>query len=140
MCESTKSAIMASRDWELCFICQSNKNSTITMNPSSSVKLKNYSEKLFECHREVADNINILNELGELPDFVANIGGGSSGGGDVVQHMMTNNVVWHKSCRTAVVLSSIPRRPSICPMAKWSASIMMVLPQKRSPTKRCRKN
>ena len=82
-------AIMVTRDWDLCFICQSDESYKPTMNLASSVKLRNNPERLSACYKEVADNIQDLKEYGEKPDFVVidNIGGGS-GGGAIVQLMM----------------------------------------------------
>ncbi len=49
------------------------------MNPSSSVKLRNNNDKLLVSYKEVTDNIQELQELSELPDFVVvdDIGDGS---------------------------------------------------------------
>ena len=101
---------MATCDWDLCFIYQSNNDSTVTMTPSLSFKLKNNPDKRRDCYTEVTHNMHILSELEELPDCVVyNINGSSgvgssssSGGGDTVQQMMSNNVVWHKSCSTTI--------------------------------------
>ena len=73
---------MADRNWNICFICQSD-NGSATMNPSTSIKLQNNSEKLLECYTDITNNTHILNELGELPDFVVvdNNGGGFGGFG-----------------------------------------------------------
>ena len=112
-------AIMETRDWNLCFICQLEKSNEKTILPSSSVKLRNNPEKLYACYKEVTDNIQELKELGELPGFVVmhNISGGGNDGGDsgsggapnVLQLMMSNPVVWHKSCRNAIDKQKVER-------------------------------
>ena len=98
---------MGSRDWSLCFICQSADSKINNMDPSSSVVLRNNPERLSACYKQVTDNIRELNELGELPDFVfVDSIGGESGDGDhdidLVKLMMSKQVVWHKTCRSAV--------------------------------------
>ncbi len=70
---------------------------------SSSVKLRNNNDKRLVSYKEVTDNIQELQELSELPDFVVvnDIGGGTDGGSqNIVQLVMFNEVVWHKSCRS----------------------------------------
>ncbi len=43
-------------------------------------------------------NFQEVQELSELPDFVDDIGVGTDGGSqNIVQLMMSNQVVWHKS-------------------------------------------
>ena len=46
------------------------------------MKLRNNPERLSACYKEVTDNIQELQELGELPDCVVvdDIGGGAGGG------------------------------------------------------------
>ena len=97
---------MDTRDWSLCFICQSLKTSEKTLNPSLSIKLRNTPEKLIACYKEVVNNIQELKELGDLPDFVvvnSIDGGGVDGGGNgdsvntVVDKMISNSVVWHNA-------------------------------------------
>lgn len=107
---------MDSRDWSLCFICQSGVNSIPVMNPSSSVKLKNNPERISACYKEVTGNIKELKDLDELPDFVfvndISVWAGCDSTGstqDIVQLMMSNKVVWHKSCRNAVDNQKIQR-------------------------------
>ena len=109
---------MDTRDWSLCFICQSLKTSEKTLNPSLSIKLRNTPEKLIACYKEVVNNIQELKELGDLPDFVvvnSIDGGGVDGGGNgdsvntVVDKMISNSVVWHKSCRNAVDSQKVER-------------------------------
>jgi hypothetical protein len=100
------------------------KTKKTTLNSSSSVKLRNNPEKLFACYKEVTDNIQLLKELGELPDCIimddligggtslsGSIGDGDNGGGaqDLVQLMMSNTVVWHKNCRNAVDNQKVER-------------------------------
>ncbi len=101
---------MDTRDWNLCFICQTDERDKPTMDPSSSVKLKRNPERLSACYKEVLDNIQELNELGDLPYFVAidNISGGECTQ-SIVQVMMSNNVVWHKTCRSAVDNQKVQR-------------------------------
>ncbi len=60
---------MDTHDWNLCFICQRVTNE-VTMNPSSSVRLKNRPDKLRATYQEVVDNIFELETLHELPSFV----------------------------------------------------------------------
>ena len=110
----TMSDIMDTRDWDLCFICQTDVKNKPLSNPSTSVKLKNNVDKFISAYKEVVYNIVELNDLGELPDYVVVddiIGGGGdyNGGGDgcknsggMVQLMINNKVVWHKNCRSAV--------------------------------------
>ncbi len=66
------------------------------MNVSSSVKLRNNIWKTFSVLQESYRNLQELQKLSELPDFVVvdDIGGGSQ---NIVQLMMSNQVVWHKS-------------------------------------------
>ena len=103
---------MDTRDWNLCFICQSNTQQTVR-HPASSQHLCGQPQKLESSYRELVDNVIELNKLGELPSFVVLddiIGGGfASGGGgsgdDVdrsIEMMKKNHVVWHKNCRSAV--------------------------------------
>ena len=64
-------ATMDTRDWSLCFIiCQSDKSNEKTLNPSSSLKLRNNPEQCSACYKEIIDNIQELKELGEVPDFI----------------------------------------------------------------------
>ena len=110
---------MDTRDWSLCFICQLEKSNEKPVDPSSSVKLRKNPEKLYACYKEVTDNIQKLKELGELPDFivVSDIsGGGSNGDGGkgggaqhILQLMMSNPVVWDKSCRNAIDNQKVER-------------------------------
>ena len=108
---------MDTRDWDLCFICQTDVKNKPLLDPSTSVKLKNNVDKLISAYKEVVNNIVELNYLGQLPDYVVVddiIGDGDNGGGDngdgggcnnpdsMVQLMITNKVVWHKNCRSAV--------------------------------------
>ena len=114
--------ITGTRDWSLCFICQSKKKKNKNcLNPSSSIKLGNNPGKLYACYKEVTDNIQKLKELGELPDFIVGhdfsggkVNGSSMGdaGGsaqNVVQLIMCNCVVWHKSCRNATDNQKVQR-------------------------------
>lgn len=113
--------ITGTRDWSLCFICQLEKSNEKTLNPSSSIKLRNNPEKLYACYKEVTDNIQELKELGELPDFIvvhdysgggvsgSSMGDGGGGAQNVVQLMMSNSVVWHKSCRNATDNQKVER-------------------------------
>lgn len=92
-----------------------------TLNPSSSIKLRNNPDKLYACYKKVTDNIQEVKELGELPDFivvhdysgggVSSINMGDTGGGaqNVVQLMMSNSAVWHKSCRNATDNQKVER-------------------------------
>ncbi len=104
-CESTP----ATMDWSLCFICQSDETHNPTSDPSSSVKLRNNPERLSAAYRLVVNNIQELNELGELPDFVFVENTGDSDTQNIVQLMMSNHVVWHKDCRSAVDNQKVQR-------------------------------
>ena len=76
---------------------------------------------IITCYKEVKDNIAELRELDELLDFVVfckicdscGISRSSSSGGegaqDVVQLMMTNPVLWHKSCRNEIDNQKVER-------------------------------
>jgi len=88
---------MDTRDWSLCFLCQLQKSNEKALDPPSSFKLRNNPV----CYKEVTVNIQKLKELGDLPDFIVvdDISGGAQE--DLVQLMMSNPVVWHKSCRNA---------------------------------------
>ena len=86
---------MDTRDWNLCvMIYHTGERDKPTMDESSFVKLKHNPERLSACYKEVIDNIQELNELGDLPNFVviANISGGDSTQ-SIVEKMMSNNVV-----------------------------------------------
>ena len=89
-------------DWSLCFICQSDEPQNATVDPSSSVKLRNNPERLSAAYRQAVNNIQELNELGELPDFVFVQNTSDSDAENILQLMMSNYVVWHKACRSAV--------------------------------------
>lgn len=104
-CESTP----ATMDWSLCFICRSDETHNPTSDPSSSVKLRNNPERLSAAYRQVVNNIQELNELGELPDFVFVENTGDSDTQTIVQLMMSNHVVWHKACRNAVDNQKVQR-------------------------------
>ena len=103
---------MDTRDWDLCFICQTDVKNKPLLDPSTSVKLKNNVDKLISAYKEVVNNIVELNYLGQLPDYVVVddiIVDGDNGGGvgcynpdSMIQLMITNKVVWHKNCRSAV--------------------------------------
>ena len=99
------------RNWSLCFLCQS-KLEEPTVNLSTSVKLKDNAERLLTCYKEVTNNIRELKGLGELPHsiFTDDIGPEAEGGSlDIVQQMVANQVVWHKSCRTLVDNQKVQR-------------------------------
>ena len=53
-------AIMDTRDWNLCFICQTDERDKPTMGPLSFVKLKHNPERLSANYKEVIDNIQEL--------------------------------------------------------------------------------
>ena len=91
---------MDTRDWNLCFICQSYSVQPVT-DPASSIKLRGHPQKLEACYRELLSNIIELNELGDLPSYVVLddiIGGGGDGADSTVEFIKTNHVVWHKNC------------------------------------------
>ena len=110
---------MDTRDWSLCLLCQSGrqKRNEIVLDPSASFKLRNNPVKRYACYKEVTDNIQELKELGDLPDFIVvdDISGGDNdrGTNDVVQLMMSNPVVWHKSCRNAIDNQKVERARKI---------------------------
>lgn len=58
------------------------------------------------CYKEALDNIQELKALGDLPEFIVDISGGSQ---DVVQLMIQNPVVWHKSCRNDIDKQKVER-------------------------------
>lgn len=93
-------------DWSLCFLCQSSLQMEKTLDPSSSVKLRNNPEKLQSCYKEAVDNIQELKALGDLAEYIVDISGDSQ---DVVQLMIQNHVVWHKSCRNAIDKQKVER-------------------------------
>ena len=62
-------ATITSRDWTLCFMCQSNVKEP-TMNPSTSVKLKGKPDRLLTCYKEVTANIRELHDMGELANSI----------------------------------------------------------------------
>ena len=97
---------MECRDWSLCFLCQSALQIEKTLDPSLSFKLRNNPEKLQSCYKEAVDNIQELKALGDLPEFIVDISGGSQ---DVVQLMIQNPMVWHKSCRNAIDKQKVER-------------------------------
>ena len=99
-------AIMECRDWSLCFLCQSTLKIEKTLDPSSSFKLRNSPERLQSCYKEALDNIQELKALGDLPEFIVDISGGSQ---DVVQLMIQNPMVWHKSCRNVIDKQKVER-------------------------------
>ena len=81
--EST-SAINATWDWYLCFLCRSDLREPTT-NPSTSVKFKKKnSERILACYEKVIDNIRQLNELGELPNSIFT--------GDIISHYLRARV------------------------------------------------
>ena len=47
------------------------------IDPSSSFKLRNNPERLQSCYKEALDNIQELKALGDLPEFIVDISGGS---------------------------------------------------------------
>ena len=102
---------MSSRDWKLCFICQSNLKEP-TVNPSISVKLKDKHDKLLTCCEQVTANIKELYDLGELTNSIFTddieqwfINESSS----IVFQMVSNQVVWHKSCRSLIDNQKVQR-------------------------------
>jgi len=111
---------MNTRDWNLCFICQSHTNEAVT-DPASSIKLCGQPKKLEASYQELLDNIFQLNELGVLPrvvvlnDIVGGVGNGGGVGGagggaiSLVELMKTNHTVWHKNCRSAVNKQKVDR-------------------------------
>ena len=84
-----------------------------TTNPSTSVKLKNNSEIILACYEKVIDNIRQLNELGELPNsiFTGDIVGvgAESDSPIIVQKMVSNQVVWHITCRNSIDSQNVQR-------------------------------
>ena len=56
------SASNDTREWGLCFLCQSDLKEPTTK-PSTSIKLKNKPERFLACNEKVIDNIRQLNEL-----------------------------------------------------------------------------
>ena len=127
-------------DWSLCFICQSDEPQNATVDPSSSVKLRNNPERLSAAYRQVVNNIQELNELGELPDFVFVQNTSDSDAENILQLMMSNNVVWHKACRSAVDNQKVQRARkkhqvplSISPVKTRAArSVIQALPSTSS--------
>ena len=95
--EST-SATNNTRDWCFCFQCQSDLNT----NPSTKKK----SERTLTYYEKVIDNIRQLNELGELPNSIFTddiVGvGADSDPPNIVQKMVANQVVWHKTCSGSI--------------------------------------
>ena len=71
--------------------------------------MRNNPERLSAAYRQVVNNIQELNELGELPDFVFVENTGDSDTQNIVQLMMSNHVVWHKACRNAVDNQKVQR-------------------------------
>ena len=75
-------------------------------------KIEINAERLLICYKEVTNNIRELKGLGELPHsiFTDDIGPeAESGSLDIVQQMVANQVVWHKSCRTLVDNQKVQR-------------------------------
>ena len=85
----------------------------MTTNPSTSVKLGKKSERILTCYVKVIDNIRQLNELGELPNSIFTddiVGvGADSDYPNIVQKMVANQVVWHKTCRGSVDTQKVPK-------------------------------
>ena len=104
-------ATMGFRDWALCFMCQSNIKEQ-TMNTSISVKLKDKHEQLLTCYKEVTTNIRELYDLGELANSIYTDDIGHwflNESTNMVQQMVSNQVVWHKSCRTLIDNKEVQR-------------------------------
>ena len=85
--------VMDTRDWSLCFLCQSVNCHEKTCDPSVSIKLKNSHEKLQACYQEVVENVHELKQLGFLPrnisiDDIDCGGSGGGGNGDGVQDVI----------------------------------------------------
>ena len=107
-------ASMETRNWELCFICQSDTAQPLT-ELASSVKLHAQPHKIEACYTKLIQNICDLSEYGDLPRFVIveDLLSGSGDGVDtssrIVQLMKMNKVVWHKNCRSAVNQQKVDR-------------------------------
>lgn len=78
------------------------------------------------CYKEAVENIQELKALGDLPEFIVDISGGRQ---DVVQLMIQNTVVWHKSCRNATDKQKVQRarkrkkhEESVSPVKTWRMS------------------
>ena len=93
-------------------------------------------ETLFSCFGllwKVIDNIKQLNVLGELPNSIFtddNVGvGADSDSPNIVQKMVSNQVVWHKTCRNSTDTQKVQRArkrggPEVanCPLKTWGLS------------------
>ena len=65
------------------------------------------------CYEKVIDTIRQLNELGELPNYIFTddiLGVGTdSDSPNIVQRMVSNQVVWHKTCRNSIDTQNVQR-------------------------------
>ena len=109
MMSSSKSmsASNDTREWGLCFLCQSDLKESTTK-PSTSIKLKNKPKRILACYEKVIDNIRQLNEFGELPNsiFTDDIVGV---GADSDSPNIVQKVVWHKTCRNSIDTQKVQR-------------------------------
>ena len=65
------------------------------------------------CYEKVIDNIRQLNELGELHNCIFTdgiVGVGADGDSpNIVKKMVSNHVVWHKTCRNSIDTQKVQR-------------------------------
>ena len=110
---------MDTRNWKLCFLCQ-----TVTadplIKPSSNTRLKKHPEELDATLQNLVLSVQALIDLGELPkhmavdDVFAPVGG--DGGGrdvaDVTNILKCNDILWHKKCKNSVDSQKVIRARS----------------------------
>lgn len=101
---------MDTRDWNLCFICQANTNEAVT-DPANSVKLRGQPQKVENCYQELLDNISVLRDLDELPNFVE-IDDIDLAASSALQVLISNHAVWHKNCRSSINKQKVERAKS----------------------------
>ena len=104
------SASLDTRNWINCFLCQSTTSESL-VNPSLNTRLKQHPEELDVTLRGVINNIETLKHFGDFPSDidVDDIFAGVTDVNDIVNLLKSNNVVWHKGCKSKVDNQKVKR-------------------------------
>ena len=75
--------------------------------------MKNKPGRIWACYEKIIDNIRQLNELGELPNSIFTddiVGvGADSDIPNIVQKVVSDQVVWHKTCTESIDTQKVQR-------------------------------
>ena len=101
-------ASMDTRDWLLCFLCQSPTSETL-VKPSLNKRLQQHPEQLDDTLR----NIHTLKQLDEwshgISDDDTDLLNDSTNVSDAVNLLRYKDVVWHKACKNKVDNQKVER-------------------------------